>query len=189
MNREWGGFFFLSPLLELVGFRVLLNPPTAFIFVPQHARLSALKSTLLYWPTNLTTNFSLSATSRITVLSSFPLSDSVERECSSASPWYFPGFLKTYEQRQKWMVSSVSSHRLCHKATFLLDVQSSGNTRKGFLTCFLITNHHISAAAKGNKKWGGWAENKIFLPPTPPPPPPNKQSNAASVFLLRRLQH
>ena len=75
---------FQSSLLELVGFRLLLNPPTAFIFVPQHARLSALKSTLLHWPTNSITkkvfHLSLSATSRLMVLSGFLLSDSVERE-------------------------------------------------------------------------------------------------------------
>ena len=48
---------------------------------------------------------------------------------------------------------SEFSHRLCHKATLLLCVQSSGNTRKGFFACFLITNHDISAAAaERNKK-------------------------------------
>ena len=48
---------------------------------------------------------------------------------------------------------SEFSHRLCHKATLLLYVQSSGNIRKGFFACFLITNHDISAAAaKRNKK-------------------------------------
>ena len=173
MNREWGGCFFIS-LINTGTCRVKTSVKSTYSFhfhsttcMSFRARINSL------WPTNLTTekgfHFSLSATSRIMVLSGFPLSDSVERECSSASPWYFPGFLKTYEQRQKWMVSSVSSHRLCHKATLVLYVQRSGNTRKGFFACFSITNHHISAAAKENKKWGGWAENKMFLPPTPPP--------------------
>ena len=65
---------------------------------------------------------------------------------------------------------SEFSHRLCHKATLLLYVQSSGNTRKGFFACFLITNHDISAAAAAerNKKCvcvcgGGGAENKIRI--------------------------
>ena len=67
---------------------------------------------------------------------------------------------------------SEFSHRLCHKATLLLCVQSSGNTCKGFFACFLITNHDISAAAAAaaaerNKKCvcvcGGGAENKIRI--------------------------
>ena len=63
---------------------------------------------------------------------------------------------------------SEFSHRLCHKATLLLCVQSSENIRKGFFACFLITNHDISAAAaERNKKCvcvcGGGAENKIRI--------------------------
>ena len=51
---------------------------------------------------------------------------------------------------------SEFSHRLCHKATSLLYVLSSGNIRKGFFACLLIINHDISAAAEQNKKvgWG-----------------------------------
>ena len=61
---------------------------------------------------------------------------------------------------------SEFSHRLCHKATSLLYVLSSGNIRKGFFACLLIIDHDISAAAEQNKKvgggGGGWvAENKI----------------------------
>ena len=43
---------------------------------------------------------------------------------------------------------SEFSHRLCHKATLLLYVLSSGNIRKGFFACLLIINHDISAAAE-----------------------------------------
>ena len=59
---------------------------------------------------------------------------------------------------------SEFSHRLCHKATLLLYVLSSGNIRKGFFACLLIINHYISAAAEQNKKaggGGGGAENEI----------------------------
>ena len=59
---------------------------------------------------------------------------------------------------------SEFSHRLCHKATLLLCVLSSGNIRKGFFACLLIIDHDISAAAEQNKKVGvgRWvAENKI----------------------------
>ena len=65
---------------------------------------------------------------------------------------------------------SEFSHRLCHKETLLLYVLSSGNIRKGFFACFLITNHDISAAAaERNKKCvcvcvcGGGAENNIRI--------------------------
>ena len=87
------------------------------------------------------------------VLSGFLLSDSVERECSSAS-MIFSRYLKNVRATIKMSGEfSEFSHRLCHKATLLLCVQSSGNIRKGFFACFLITNHDISAAAaERNKK-------------------------------------
>ena len=101
------------------------------------------------------------------VLSGFLLSDSVERE--HQPPVIFSRYLKNVRATRKMSGEfSEFSHRLCHKATLLLCVQSSGNTRKGFFACFLITNHDISAAAaERNKKCvcvcGGGAENKIRI--------------------------
>ena len=101
------------------------------------------------------------------VLSGFLLSDSVERE--HQPPVIFSRYLKNVRATRKMSGEfSEFSHRLCHKATLLLYVQSSENTRKGFFACFLITNHDISAAAaERNKKCvcvcGGGAENKIRI--------------------------
>ena len=93
------------------------------------------------------------------------------------------------------MVSSVSSHRLYHKRTLRLCVQSSGNPCKGLFACSLITNHNMSTAAEINKKWGeGVPKTKLefpVLPPPPPlpPPPKHKQSKAVSVFFFKDAEN
>ena len=89
------------------------------------------------------------------VLSGFLLSDSVERE--HQPPLIFSRYFKNVRATIK-MNGEFSEffHRLCHKATSLLYVLSSGNIRKGFFACLLIIDHDISAAAEQNKKVGGW---------------------------------
>ena len=88
------------------------------------------------------------------------------------------------------MVSSVSSHRLYHKRTLLLCVQSSGNPCKDLFACSLITNHNMSTAAEINKKWGeGVLKTKLEFPVLLPPPPPrkHKQSKAVSPKIFWRV--
>ena len=90
------------------------------------------------------------------VLSGFLLSDSVERDNKPPVIFsrYFKNVRATIKMNGKF---SEFSHRLCHKATLLLYVLSSGN-------CLLIIDHDILAAAEQNKKVGvgRWvAENKI----------------------------
>ena len=82
---EWGGFF-LSSLLKLVGFRRSVKSTYSFHFRSTSCTsFCAQINSLIYCPTNSTTklkgfHLSLSAISRLMVLSGFLLSDSVERE-------------------------------------------------------------------------------------------------------------
>ena len=162
--------FFLSSLLELVGFRRSVKSTYSFHFRSTSCTsFCAQINSLIYCPTNSTTklkgfHLSLSTTSRLMVLLGFLLSDSVERE--HQPPLIFSRYFKNVRATIKMNGEfSEFSHRLCHKATSLLYVLSSGNIRKGFFACLLIIDHDISAAAEQNKKvggGGGWvAENKI----------------------------
>ena len=158
---EWGGFF-LSSLLKLVGFRRSVKSTYSFHFRSTSCTsFCAQINSLIYCPTNSTTklkgfHLSLSAISRLMVLSGFLLSDSVERDHKPPLIFsrYFKNVRATIKMNGKF---SEFSHRLCHKATLLLYVLSSGN-------CLLIIDHDILAAAEQNKKVGvvRWvAENKI----------------------------
>ena len=161
--------FFLSSLLELVGFRRSVKSTYSFHFRSTSCTsFCAQINSLIYCPTNSTTklkgfHLSLSAISRLMVLSGFLLSDSVERD--HQPPLIFSRYFKNVRATIKMNGEfSEFSHRLCHKATLLLYVLSSGNIRKGFFACLLIIDHDISAAAEQNKKVGvgRWvAENKI----------------------------
>ena len=83
-----------------------------------------------------------------------PVSDSVERE--HQPPLIFARYFKHVRATIKMNGEfSEFSHRLCHKATSLLYVLSSGNIRKGFFACLLIIDRDILAAAEQNKKVRG----------------------------------
>ena len=151
---------FLTSLLELVGFRSSVKSTYSFHFRSTSCTsFCAQINSLIYCPTNSTTklkgfHFSLSAISRLMVLSGFLLSDSVERE--HQPPLIFARYFKHVRATIKMNGEfSEFSHRLCHKATSLLYVLSSGNIREGFFACLLIIDHDILAAAEQNKKVGG----------------------------------
>ena len=137
---------------------LLLSRPTAFILITHHARLSALKSTLLYCPTNSTTkkglHFSLSAISRLMVLSGFLLSDSVERE--HHPPWYFAGILN------EWWVQWVLTQTMPQSNITVICSKFGECPQRLFCLFFDYKSWHISSCGAKWKRWGGGgAENKI----------------------------
>ena len=130
---------------------LLLSRPTAFILIPHHARLSALKSTLLYCPTNSTTkkdlHFPLSAISRLMVLSGFLLSDSVERE--HQLPWYFAGILN------EWWVQWVLTQTMPQSNITVICSKFGECPQRLFCLFFDYKSWHISSCGAKWKRWGG----------------------------------